>query len=330
MQRVGIIGGGAWGTALAQVAAQAGREVCLWAREAEVVAAVNTAQRNPLFLPEMPLHPGLRATGDLADAAGAELLLLVVPAQHLRAVAGQLAPLLPAATPLVLCAKGIEQDSGKLMSEVVDELLPGRPLAVLSGPTFAAEVAWDLPTAVTLAAADQELGAAIAQALGRPQFRPYLSRDVIGAQIGGAIKNVIAIACGIVEGRGLGDNARAALMTRGLAEMIRYGCHRGGETQTMMGLSGLGDLCLTCNSEQSRNMSLGIQLGEGRELQAILAERRSVAEGIYTAAAINEEARVHGLEMPISTAVDGVLNHYADIDATIGALLARPFRAETV
>lgn len=328
MRRIAILGGGAWGTALANVAAAGGHEVVLWAREPEVVASVNAHHENPGFLPGIPLDAAVRATGALAEAGDADLVLAVVPTQFLAGVLAGLAGGLRAGTPLVLCSKGIERDSFRLPSEIAASVLPEAALAVLSGPTFAVEVARGLPTAVTLAAADAALGERIVQAIGRTHFRPYLSDDVVGTQIGGAVKNVIAIACGIVEGRGLGDNARAALMTRGLAEIIRYGRARGARAETMMGLSGLGDLALTCNSDTSRNMSLGIQLGEGRRIDEILAERRSVAEGVATASALVEHALRLDVDMPIATAVDGVVNHWADIGRTIEGLLGRPFRAE--
>lgn len=327
MTTVSVIGGGAWGTALAAVLANGERPVCLWAREADVVEAINARAENPLFLPEIRLPAGIRAVGQLAEAA-AEVVFLVMPAQHLRVVVADLAPRLSAGTPLVLCAKGMELASGLLLSEVLAELLPASPLAVLSGPTFASEVARGLPTAVTVAAADRGLAERVAALVGRPNFRPYLSDDVIGVQVGGAIKNVIAIACGIVEGKGLGDNARAALLTRGLAEIIRFGLARGGRRETFMGLSGLGDLSLTCNSDASRNMSLGIELGRGRPIAEILAERRSVAEGVKTASAVVLAARQRDIEMPIATAVDGICNHWAEIDASIGNLLGRPFKDE--
>jgi len=228
----------------------------------------------------------------------------------------------------VICAKGVERGSGALMSELVAEILPRTPLAVLSGPTFAAEVARGQPTAVTLAAADAAVGAQLVSALGGATFRPYLSTDVVGAQVGGAVKNVIAIACGIVTGRALGDNARAALMTRGLAEIMRLGEALGGQRETLMGLSGLGDLSLTCNGPQSRNMSLGIALGKGRTLDEALAGKRSVAEGVDSAAAIAALAGRKGVEMPIVAAVDAIVHRGADIEAAIAALLARPFKAE--
>jgi glycerol-3-phosphate dehydrogenase (NAD(P)+) len=251
-----------------------------------------------------------------------------VPAQHLRAVLGELAPRLDAATPLVLCAKGIEEETGKLLSEIVAELAPDNPFAVLSGPTFAAEVAAGLPTAVTVASSDQALTARLAEALATSSFRPYASTDPTGAELGGALKNVIAIACGIVEGAGLGANARAALMTRGLAEIVRLGVRLGAKAETFLGLSGLGDLTLTCNSLQSRNCSLGVALGEGRALADILAERQAVTEGVATSAAAVRLARRLDVDMPVVTAVDGILHSYADIGATIRALLARPLKAE--
>ncbi|HUA51163.1 MAG TPA: NAD(P)H-dependent glycerol-3-phosphate dehydrogenase [Candidatus Sulfotelmatobacter sp.] len=325
---VGIVGGGAWGTALAMVARRAQARPILWAREPEVVAAINAQHVNPLFLPDTPLDPAIVATGMLPEVARAPLLLLVVPAQHLRALATALAPSLPATTPLVLCAKGIEIGTSKLMTEVVDECLPGRPVAVLSGPTFAREVARGLPTAVTVASRDPALAATVAGRLGGATFRPYASDDPLGTEIGGAVKNVLAIGCGIAVGRGLGDNARAALITRGLAEMMRFGVARGGRRDTLVGLSGLGDLALTCGSEQSRNLSLGAALGRGRSLADIVAERRSIAEGVDSAGALVALAARLGVEMPIAAAVDAVLNRGADIDATIAGLLQRPFRAE--
>jgi glycerol-3-phosphate dehydrogenase (NAD(P)+) len=328
MQRIGIIGGGAWGTALAVTARRAGREIILWAREAEVVAAINERHENPLFLPGIAVDPAIAATGELAVAAAADAVLLVVPAQHLREIAAALAPSLRPGAAVVICAKGVEAATGALMSEVAAALLPGATLAVLSGPTFAGEVARGLPTAVTLATADPAVGRAIIAALGTRSFRPYLSDDVVGAEIGGAVKNVLAIACGIVAGRRLGDNARAALITRGLAEMVRLARVKGGRAETLMGLSGLGDLTLTCTGVQSRNHSLGFALGEGKSLSEILGPRRSIAEGVSSAAALGALGRRLGVDMPIVAAVDAILHHAADIDETIAGLLARPFRAE--
>lgn len=328
MQKLGIIGAGAWGTALAAVARKAGRDVTLWAFEPEVVAAVNGQHRNPLFLPDVTLDPAIIATGDLAQAARADLIFLVVPAQFLRAVCGRLAPLLAPGTPVVICAKGIEKGTGALMTDVVREMLPQAEMMVMSGPTFAAEVAAGLPTAITLGAGNAALGNRVAAAIGSPAFRPYLSNDVIGAEVGGAVKNVLAIGCGIADGRKLGANARAALLTRGLAEIVRLAVARGGRAETLMGLSGLGDLVLTATSMQSRNYSLGVALGQGRSLAEILGERRSVAEGVATAEAVAALAQKIGVDMPICTAIDMVLNHGGQVDKVLKGLLDRPLRAE--
>ena len=325
---ISIIGAGAWGTALALAALRAGNEVTLWAYEADIVAAINDAHENTLYMPGVALDPAIRAIGDLAEAATADALLLAAPAQHMRTTIAPLAGHLPPATPLIVCAKGIEQETLALMSEVVAAIFPQNPVFILSGPTFAADVAAGRPTAVTLAGSDLAAAQVLADRLSSDRFRPYSGDDVIGAQIGGAIKNVLAIACGIAEGRGFGDNARAALVTRGLAELTRLCLAKGGRAETMMGLSGLGDLVLTCTSTQSRNYSLGLALGAGRTLVEILGERHSVAEGVYTASAAVALAAKLGIEMPIATAVDAVLNKGADISVVIEALLARPLRAE--
>ena len=325
---ISIIGAGAWGTALALAARRAGNDVTLWAYEADIVAAINDAHENTLYMPGVALDPAIRATGDLAEAATADALLLAAPAQHMRTTIAPLAGHLPPATPLIVCAKGIEQETLALMSEAVAAIFPQNPVFILSGPTFAADVAAGRPTAVTLAGSDLAAAQVLADRLSSDRFRPYSGDDVIGAQIGGAIKNVLAIACGIAEGRGFGDNARAALVTRGLAELTRLCLAKGGRAETMMGLSGLGDLVLTCTSTQSRNYSLGLALGAGRTLVEILGERHSVAEGVYTASAAVALAAKLGIEMPIATAVDAVLNKGADINVVIEALLARPLRAE--
>jgi len=327
IQKIGVVGAGAWGTALAATARRAGREAVLWAREEEVVASVNQSGRNKLFLPEIQLE-GVRATSDLAEMAGQDALLLVVPSQFLANVCRGLRPHIASGTPVVLCAKGVELTTGRLMSELVAEELPGVPLAVLSGPTFAIEVGRGLPTAITLAAADPALANELAAALGGPMFRPYVTDDVIGAEMGGAVKNVLAIACGVVEGRGLGQNARAALITRGLAEMVRLATAKGARSATCMGLSGLGDLMLTASSTQSRNYSLGVALGQGRALADILAERRSVAEGVDSAKSVTALAGKLGIDMPICRAVAGLVEGSATIDETISGLLSRPFNAE--
>ncbi len=327
LNRIGVIGGGAWGTALAALSAEQG-DTILWARNADVVRSINNTHGNPLYLPDVKLPTNLRATGDLGDLKDCDALVLAVPAQTLRQFAEQIRSSLPIAAPIVIAAKGIEISTGLLPSDVLTELLPGRPLAILSGPNFATEVARGLPSASTLACADEALGAALVPRLGRPTFRPYLSDDVIGAQIGGAVKNVLAIACGIVIGRKLGDNARAALITRGLAEMSRLGLALGAKRETLMGLSGLGDLVLTCSGMQSRNLSLGIALGAGQSLEQIMGARRTVAEGVHTARAIEALAGKHGVEMPICAAVDAVLHKDAGIDDMLAALLARPFTTE--
>ncbi|MDO8605539.1 MAG: NAD(P)H-dependent glycerol-3-phosphate dehydrogenase [Phaeospirillum sp.] len=328
MNTIGVVGGGAWGTALALTARRAGRDVVLWAREASVVDSVNTAHVNTDFLAGVPLDPAIRATSDHAEVAGADAVLLVPPAQHLRAACRALAPHWRAGVPAVICAKGIELSTCALMADAVAAELPGAVVAVLSGPTFAIEVARGQPTAVTLACADAGLGQKLVEALGTASFRPYLSDDLVGAQMGGAVKNVLAIACGIVEGRGLGDNARAALITRGLAELTRLAMAKGGRPETLMGLSGLGDLILTASSTQSRNYSLGFALGEGRGLAEILAERRSVTEGVTTAGAVMDMAARIGVEMPICAAVDAIINKGVSLDEAIRALLSRPFRSE--
>jgi glycerol-3-phosphate dehydrogenase (NAD(P)+) len=325
---VGIIGGGAWGTALAQTARLAGRETWLWAREPNVVAEINSSHTNTLFLPNIPLHPALRATTDLAELGACDVLLMVAPAQHLRAIAGALAPQLPKGKPVVICAKGLEQATGKLLGDVLAETIPEAMQAVLSGPSFAADVARGLPTALTVATAEEALGQALAAALGYRQLRIYWSSDLLGVQLGGAVKNVLAIAAGIVEGKNLGASAHAALVTRGFAELRRLGHALGARPETLMGLSGLGDLMLTCGSAQSRNMSLGRALGQGQTLQSVLGARRTVAEGVYTAAAVARVAAQKRVEMPICEAVHAIVEGRLNIDDAIDALLSRPFRAE--
>jgi len=325
VERLGVIGGGAWGTAMAQVIASDGSDVLLWAREPEVVEAVNRDHANPLFLPNVPLSDRVRATDRLDGLADCDALVVVAPAQFLRSVLAE-APC--AGRPLVLCAKGIEAGTQQLMSEVAADVAPGSPIAVLSGPTFAHEVAAGRPTAITLACADEAVGLALAERLRRPGFRPYLSQDVVGAEIGGAVKNVLAIACGVVEGAGLGQNARAALISRGFAEMTRFGLARGARAETLAGLSGLGDLVLTCSSTSSRNFSLGKGLGEGRSAAELLADRRTVAEGAATAPVLAEAARAAGVDMPIVDAVCALLAGQATVGEVVAALLARPLKKE--
>ena len=327
-KRAGVIGAGAWGAALAQVSARAGLDVLLWAREAEVVDAINQNHENPLFLPGVTLDDAIVATEDLPALAQTDLILAVCPAQHMRATLSALAPVLRTGTPVVLCAKGVERGSLKLMTEVLHDVAPHATPAVLSGPSFAADVARDLPTAVTLACADPDLGRALAQALAIPSFRPYWTHDLIGAEAGGAVKNVLAIACGIVEGRDLGRSAHAAVITRGFAEQTRLAVALGAEAQTLAGLCGLGDLVLTCSSPQSRNMSVGLALGRGMSLEQALAGKLSVAEGVASAPAVRALARQHGVETPICEAVAAVLAGEVGLDEAIEGLLSRPLRPE--
>lgn len=328
IQRITVIGAGAFGTALALTALRAGREVRLWTRHAEFARELTESGENSVYLPGVSLDQRIQVTASIEETAASDAVLMAVPAQHLRATATKFADSLPSEIAIVSCAKGIEQGSLKMMTEVLAEALPGRIQAVLSGPTFAAEVARGYPSAVTLACAEPVMGKELVRGLGSHRFRPYLSDDPVGAQVGGAVKNVLAIACGIVTGRKLGDNARAALITRGLAEIVRLGRSMGAKAETLMGLSGLGDLTLTCNAMQSRNYSLGVALGEGQTLADILAKRKAVTEGVHSAAGVVALAKRHALEMPISEAADAVLNHGAGVEETIESLLARPFRPE--
>jgi glycerol-3-phosphate dehydrogenase (NAD(P)+) len=329
MTRLAIIGAGAWGTALAIVAHRAGSDAMIWARDPAIAAAIKERHENAVYLSGVSLNMTIEATHDLAAAvSGADAALIVVPAQFLRDALNRLAMHAPPGLPLLLCAKGIETGSLNTMTEIAAELCPANPVAVLSGPSFAAEVARDLPTAITIASREAVTAQFFAAAMGSPRFRPYISEDPIGAEIGGAVKNVLAIACGIVDGLGLGDNARAALITRGLAEMTRLGAAKGARAETFAGLSGLGDLVLTCGGAQSRNHALGVSLGRGQSLAAALAGRRSVVEGVASAAAVAALAARLSVEMPIVTAVDAVLHHGMEIGSMIEGLLARPRRAE--
>jgi glycerol-3-phosphate dehydrogenase (NAD(P)+) len=325
---VGVIGGGAWGTALAQTQRLAGRDVVLWAREAETVDDINQRHVNRIYLPGIQLDPGLRATTRLAELSASDVILMVAPAQHVRAVCAELVPHLHDGHAVVTCAKGIEQATGKLMGEVLTEALPNATQGVLSGPSFAVEVARGLPAALTIACRNESLGRALAEGLGYRQFRLYWTSDLVGVELGGALKNVLAIAAGIVDGKGLGASANAALVTRGFAEMRRFGEALGSRPETLLGLSGLGDLILTCGSTQSRNMSLGRALGEGRALQDVLGARVAVTEGVYTAAAVVRLATERGIDMPISKAVCAILEGQVTVDDAIAALMQRPIKAE--
>jgi glycerol-3-phosphate dehydrogenase (NAD(P)+) len=320
-QRIGIIGAGAWGTALANSSARAGRGVTLWARDPVIVPLLTTKRENPR-LPGIQLDERVAATGAIADAAQADAILIAVPAQDLRVAATALAPHAAANTPVIACAKGIERGTHRFMTEVIAEALPGALPAILSGPSFAADVARGLPTAVTLACANEQIASALAQALGSQTFRPYHTTDVRGVEIGGAAKNVLAIAAGIVQGRKLGASATAALVTRGFAELARFGRALGARSETLTGLSGLGDVILSCSTAQSRNFSYGLALGEGR------APEDKLAEGAFTARALVELANEKKIEMPIATAVAAVLDGKFSVDQAIESLLTRPFKAE--
>lgn len=325
MTSIGVIGAGAWGTALAQMLARDGREVLLWAREAELVEEINTRHSNSLFLPSSELAPSIRATADLSDTGTCEILLLVTPAQHLAGIMGQMER---KPRDLVLCAKGIDAQGGRMLHDVARAAAPDSDVAVLSGPTFAHEVAAGLPTAVTLACGGGEAQwQRLAPTIARPTFRPYYSADVIGAEVGGAVKNVLAIACGVVDGLRFGENARAALIARGYAEMQRFGAALGARMETLAGLCGLGDLVLTCSSTSSRNFSLGKALAQGADPQALMNDRRTVAEGAHTAPVLKQLAQHHGVAMPIVEAVNSLLAG-APAKAVAEELLARPLTAE--
>lgn len=321
---IGVVGGGAWGTALACLARRAGRQVTLWSRDRSVSRSIAEQRLNPIYLPGMPLEAGIEAAADLEKLSTCDVLLLACPAQAVRGLAAKLS----GDAPVVICAKGIETATGLLMPEVLAEALPTRPMALLSGPSFAEEAVRGLPTAISIATADPERGRDLAAALASGVFRPYWTNDVAGVALGGAVKNVLAIAAGIVEGRGLGANATAALITRGFAEMARLGQALGAELETLAGLSGLGDLVLTCHGPLSRNRSLGVALGKGQSLARFMDGRRQVVEGEATAPAVLARAGRLGIEMPICAAVDAILHRGADLDETIRGLLARPLRRE--
>ncbi len=329
-QHIGVIGAGAWGTALAQTAAVAGRDVSLWSFEQDVADAINTKHENSIYLPDVALSDAVEAVTAISDLDACDAILAVAPAQHLRRVLENFLPYARPNLPIVLCAKGIEQSSLSLMTDVLHETIPRALPAVLSGPSFAIDTAKGLPTAVTLACTNETVGNALIEALGTSRFRPYLATDLVGAEIGGAVKNVLAIACGISEGRDLGKSAHAALISRGFAEMTRLAVALGGKRETLAGLCGLGDLVLTCSSPQSRNMSCGLALGRGVSLQDILASRKAVTEGVASAPAVVALAKRHGVDMPICQAVDDILAGRISVEAAIESLLARPFTLETL
>jgi glycerol-3-phosphate dehydrogenase (NAD(P)+) len=321
-QRIAVIGAGAWGTALSGVAARAGRDVVLYARSPAGAAEIAAKRVNPK-LPDLQLDARISITADISVAARADIILLATPAQNLRTAMTGLAPHLAKAKPVIATAKGIERGTHKFMTEIIAETAPNAVPAILSGPGFADDVARGLPTAVTLAAPDETLASALVQALGSASFRPYHSTDVRGVEIGGAAKNVLAIAAGIAAGRKLGASAQAALTTRGFSELRRLGRACGAQSETLFGLSGLGDLILTCSSPQSRNFALGVALGRGEQPQ-----RDKLAEGEFTAPVLVELAAAYNVDMPVSNAVAAILRGAVTIDAAIEGLLTRPFKAE--
>ena len=329
VNRIGIVGAGAWGTALAQLMASAGNDVTLWAREPEVVEAIESESENTYFMPGVTLHDNIKPTGSLTRTTEADIILLVTPAQHVRKTLKALKADLADGKPLVICAKGIEIETGNLMSHIAEEEIPLANVAVMTGPTFAGELARGLPSAVTIAASDNDTGEMLVEKLGTRNLRAYYSDDMISAQIGGAVKNVLAIACGVVYGLELGESARAALVTRGLAEMGRLAAAMGARRTTLMGMCGIGDLMLTCTSTQSRNYTLGRDLAAGRTVEDILAVRGgAVTEGIHTAEALMTMAKNHAVDMPISQAVYECLHEGKDINRAIDQMLERPLKPE--
>lgn len=328
-QNIGVIGGGAWGTALAQTLAVAGRDVTLWAFEDECVNSINDLRENTVYLPGIKLNQRIRATSEISNLGDMDAVLSVAPAQHTRSILKTFVPFMKDGMPVVLCSKGIEISTRSFMSDVLAEIAPKATPAVLSGPSFAIDVAKGLPTAVTLACEDESVGQKLVKAIAAPTFRPYLAGDVLGAEIGGAVKNVLAIVCGIVLGKELGRSAHAAIIARGYAEMTRLGTALGCKTETLAGLCGLGDLVLTCSSEQSRNMSCGLALGRGQNLDDIMAARNSVTEGVATAPALKEMAAKLGVEMPICNAMADILSGELNVDSAIAQLLAREHKSES-
>jgi|TARA_B100001250_G_scaffold384301_1_gene378999 glycerol-3-phosphate dehydrogenase (NAD(P)+) len=325
---ISIIGAGAWGTALAEVISRQGNQVNLWAREDDVVKSINTLNENTLYLPNIKLSELIIAQNNLDNVINCDLLLMVTPSQFMRSVLEDIKDNLNDSIPVVLCSKGIETKTLSLMNEITQSIIPKNPLAILSGPSFAIDVVNNKPTAVTLACKDLSIGKNIADSISLPTFRPYLSEDIVGAQIGGATKNVIAIAAGVVEGQNLGDSARAATIARGFSEINRLAVALGGQEETLSGLSGMGDLLLTCNSITSRNFSLGIKLGKGLSAEEATDGLSSIAEGMYSAKAIDKLSKKLGVEMPITNAVNDLIEKKRSLDEIIDDLLSRPIRRE--
>mgnify|MGYP001083316723 CR=1 FL=1 len=328
MNRVGIVGAGAWGTSIAMQAIRGGNNVVIWAREQEVVNSINNESVNSIFLPNIKLDTRITAIAELSELLPVDMIFIAVPAQHFRETCKKLEQYLLPNIPVIICSKGIEQGTNALMNNILSECIPQSSAMIMSGPTFAGEVAEGLPTAVTLACEDLKQGNVVSAAIATDYFRPYLSTDLIGVAIGGAVKNVLAIACGMLEGRQMGDNARASLITRGLAEVVRLAVALGGEYKTLNGLSGLGDLLLTATSPQSRNYSLGVAIGKGIPYNDILSKRVSVAEGVFTSSALASLASSLSIEMPICFEVDKVINHFKPIDLAIKDIVGRPIRKE--
>lgn len=328
METISVIGAGAWGTALAQTIAFQGQPVCLWARKPELADEINTAHTNSRYLNGVALSPHIKATSDLNTAAQSSILFMVTPAQSMRFVLAEIGNAIRPDHKLVLCSKGIEMGTCLLMSDVAKGLLPKTPIAILTGPNFAHEIARAKPAATTLACPDDAMGKTLQNILASPHFRPYLSNDEIGAQLAGALKNVIAIACGIAKGLDMGESALASLVTRGLAEISRLGVAMGAQQDTFMGLCGVGDLMLTCSSEQSRNFSLGFALGQGQTLAEIMGSRQSVTEGVHTAKSAIRLAEKYDIEMPICLAVHKCLNEGLSLDEVLQEMLNRPIGHE--
>lgn len=327
-QKIGVIGGGAWGTALAQRMAKNDRDVLLWALEDEVVSSINEAHENTVFLKGVPLAENLKATSDLQEVSQRDVLLIVTPAQYVRSTLESIQDNITAGKPLVLCSKGIELETGLLLSQVAQQVVPEASISIMTGPTFASEIAKGCPGAVTIAGNDKDIAQELQDTIGVRGFRPYTTTDMVGAQLGGAIKNVIAIACGVVSGRNLGESARAALLTRGVAEIGRLGVAMGAKRETLLGMCGVGDLMLTCSSMQSRNFSLGYALGEGKTLEDILNDRNSVTEGVHTAQSTLSLAKKNEVDMPITEGVYALLSGENTVDEAIEEMLNRPFRYE--
>ncbi|NQZ14037.1 MAG: NAD(P)-dependent glycerol-3-phosphate dehydrogenase [Alphaproteobacteria bacterium] len=330
MHKIGVIGAGAWGTALSQALANTGRDVVIWAREEEVVESINNENENKLYLKEVSLNEALKATNDLAEVCERDVLILMTPAQHIRSTLETIKEHLRDDQPIIIGAKGIEKETGYLLSEVAEEIIPGKKVGVLTGPTFASEIGRGLPCAVTIAIKDKDAGEMVIEALGSRTLRTYLTDDLVGAQIGGAVKNVIAIASGVIEGRKMGESARCALITRGLTEISRLAKAMGAQKETLMGMCGVGDLMLTASSMQSRNFSLGVALGEGKTLEEILGDRIAVTEGVHTAKALRVMAKNNAVDMPISKAVYEFLHEGISIEEVMKKVLDRPLRRESL